>query len=93
MLESVEAFTGVSVPDLAVKKTMLALVVNDTGKKAYAEKSAEAVAARVASLERRACQHAPLWPMKVPILSPINGLASYDGSGPLTSHQSHHLVA
>ena len=26
----------------------------------YAEKSAEAVAARVASDERRACQHAPL---------------------------------
>lgn len=35
---------------------------------AYAEKSAEAVAASIASEERRACQHAPLWPMKVPIL-------------------------
>ena len=34
----------------------------------YAEKSAEAVAAMVASEERRACQQAPLWPMKVPIL-------------------------
>ena len=34
----------------------------------YAEKSADAVAAIVASAERRACQHAPLWPIKVPIL-------------------------
>lgn len=34
----------------------------------YAEKSADPVAARLASEERRACQTAPLWPMKVPIL-------------------------
>lgn len=34
----------------------------------YAEKSADPVAARVASEERRACQTAPLWPMNVPIL-------------------------
>ncbi len=38
----------------------------------YAEKSAEAVAASVASEERRACQHAPLWPMNVPILCSIS---------------------
>ncbi len=38
------------------------------GGRLYAEKSADAVAARVASEERRACQHAPLWPMNVPIL-------------------------
>ncbi len=39
---------------------------------AYAEKSAEAVAAKLASLERRACQQAPLWPMNVPILSGVS---------------------
>ena len=38
----------------------------------HAEKSAEAVAARVASVDRRACQQAPLWPIKVPILLHIN---------------------
>ena len=43
---------------------------------AYAEKSAEAVAASVASEERRACQHAPLWPMKVPILCCISSAGS-----------------
>ena len=43
---------------------------------AYAEKSAEAVAASVASEERRACQHAPLWPMKVPILRCISSAGS-----------------
>ena len=42
----------------------------------YAEKSAEAVAASVASEERRACQHAPLWPMKVPILCRISSAGS-----------------
>lgn len=40
-------------------------------KEIYAEKSADAVAASVASEERRACQHAPLWPMNVPIQSPV----------------------
>ena len=44
------------------------------GGSAYAEKSAEAVAAKDASVERRACQHAPLWPIKVPILSKVSGL-------------------
>lgn len=34
----------------------------------YAEKSAAAVAAMLASAESRACQTAPLWPKKVPIL-------------------------
>ena len=37
-----------------------------------AEKSAEAVAAIVASEERRACQQAPLWPMNVPILAKVS---------------------
>ena len=35
---------------------------------AYAEKSADPVAASVASEESLACHTAPLWPMKVPIL-------------------------
>lgn len=34
----------------------------------YAEKSAAAVAAIFASADKRACQTAPLWPTKVPIL-------------------------
>jgi len=34
----------------------------------YAEKSADPVAARFASADSRACQTAPLCPMKVPIL-------------------------
>lgn len=38
----------------------------------HAEKSADPVAARVASGERRACQTAPLWPMKVPILDIVS---------------------
>lgn len=64
------------VPDFAAFGVTLVLgkrgsVTED--KRAYAEKSAEPVAARVASVERRACQTAPLWPMKVPILSIISG--------------------
>ena len=39
----------------------------------HAEKSADPVAANVASEERRACQTAPLWPMKVPILGVVSG--------------------
>jgi len=38
----------------------------------HAEKSADPVAAKVASGERRACQTAPLWPMKVPILDMVS---------------------
>ena len=38
----------------------------------YAEKSADPVAASVASVDRRACQTAPLWPMNVPILQVVS---------------------
>lgn len=38
------------------------------GSKAYAEKSAAAVAEMAASAESLACQTAPLWPRNVPIL-------------------------
>lgn len=71
MLKCVEALASVGVPNFAVlvRKSACAQA-RESG--AYAEKSADAVAAIVASDERRACQHAPLWPINVPILKHIN---------------------
>lgn len=62
---------------------------------AHAEKSADAVAAKVASEERRACQHAPLWPMKVPILTHVSkqvAPSQTERTEP-TNPRSLHLVA
>ena len=52
---------------------------------AYAVKSAEAVAARLPSEDRRPCQHAPLCPRNVPILSCINIETGYQAR---KAHQS-----
>lgn len=64
--------------------------------KTYAEKSAEPVAARVASEERRACQTAPLWPMNVPILTRVSKLMDFGigMSGPVASDavSQHRIV-
>lgn len=52
----------------------------------HAEKSAEPVAARLASDERRACHTAPLCPINVPILCPLS-LVSSTGLCELTSRR------
>lgn len=44
----------------------------------HAEKSAEPVAARLASDERRACHTAPLCPINVPILCQLSLISSTD---------------
>lgn len=67
MLEYVEAFARVGIPN----STAAGISISAFEMKSMptdAEKSADAVQAMVASLERRACQQAPLWPMKEPIL-------------------------
>ena len=48
----------------------------ETASKTRAEKSAEAVAHRSASLSKEQPQTAPLWPTKVPIQSPVRPLRS-----------------
>lgn len=55
---------------------------------AYAEKSADAVTAKAASLDNLACQTAPLCPIKVPILECLL-LAPWleGGCGVLTNHR------
>lgn len=69
MLKSMEAFPRMGIPDLAGEAVIsFANTVTKMKGVTYAEKSADPVAARVASDERRACQTAPLWPIKVPIL-------------------------
>jgi hypothetical protein len=70
VLQSVEGFAGLSVPNLAIDK--LESYIQIEGGVAYAEKSADPVAARAASAESLPCQTAPLCPMKVPILQNVS---------------------
>ena len=107
MLQGVQAFTRVCVPDFPFKWFSGNISWQErTVGLTYAEKSAAAVAAMLASAERRACQTAPLWPINVPILGSkltagvfnFNLILFYfifflEGEARQTSHPLHHHEA
>lgn len=75
VLQCVQTFACVGVPDLAVSGVEISISLwGMVWGFPYAEKSAAAVAEMAASAESLACHTAPLWPRKVPILgSDVSG--------------------